>query len=174
MIRYVNAAGENETDLPWPLVDTQDGMKPYLPKAGARIPADGQVKIYEPTEDNLIITRLPNFFASDSATHPSVWPQIVCLEGSNGIGTRAAELLVQPEGLEALQSLKKRLNGATAFQALFRAYGLEKTHDGIHRYRRIELREWSVTPLAVTPQHLQRAYATAMARLTAHGGGIQI
>lgn len=120
-----------------------------------------------PSENYLLVTKLPNFLSSKRQGNPSSWPQLLVFEGNNGLGTRAVELLLQPAGLEGLDHVKSRLQGATAFQTLFRVYDIELTTQGFHRFRKIEPLDWAIEPLKVDEHTYEKAHKKAISRLYA-------
>lgn len=141
-IEYVKADGKIEQEEAWPMVDLSNG-RTYAPRpkteAGSLVKDGRTIKTFLPLDNYVTITRVPNFVGRppDKSDH-RLWPSIVVIDGSNGIGTRAAELLQQPQGLKLLQDLKQFLQGADSFQVILRAYDLEQTGKGMHRFREIE------------------------------------
>lgn len=141
-IQYVNADGKLEQEEAWPILDKRNANRPYAPKPGkyaGTLIKNPEIKAYLPMDNYLTITKVPNFVGKppNKADH-RLWPNIVVIEGSNGIGTRAAELLQLPEHLKLLEDLKRFLQGAESFQVMFRVYDLEETRTGMHRFRQIE------------------------------------
>lgn len=126
----------------WPFVDTRDGDKRIRPQTGKRITVNGDAA-YLPVDNYLLVTRLPNFltphFKTQQQFDPSVWPHLLVFEGSNGCGTRGAELLKSPAGLKALEDTKGKIGAANEFQALFRLTDIELTPAKFHRFNTIEL-----------------------------------
>jgi hypothetical protein len=120
----------------------------------------GRTNFSLPLDDYLLVTKVPNFLAKNRTGHPKTWPQLITFEGCKGLGTRAAELLVEP----AMEKLSDLLGGATAFQALFRASELHETADGVHQFTNIELLDWSVTGLdrKLTQSDFDRAHRLSL------------
>jgi hypothetical protein len=108
---------------------------------------DGK-SVRRPSTNYIIATRLPNFMDKRFArvierrSLPFA-PRLLVIEGANGIGTRAAELLVQPDGLHALEDARRRLGGhCTAFQVLFKVSILSEPDEGdFDRFKHIECEE---------------------------------
>jgi excisionase family DNA binding protein len=130
----------------WPFEDTKTGTR-IRPEPGEMFPVRGK-KAYVPKDNYLLITKFPNFLSPDFgellSLDPSVWPHLWVFEGSHGLGTRAAELLVSSAGLKALQEAERELRGATEFQVLFKVTGLDLeinalTGERFHKFHQIEL-----------------------------------
>jgi hypothetical protein len=147
----------------WPFEDTKTGTR-ITPEPGDKVPVKGQ-EAYVPKDNYLLITRLPNFVAPDFgellSRDPSVWPHLLVFEGSHGLGTRAAELLVSSVGLKALQEAERELRGTTGFQVLFRVTGLDwelndLTGKGFHKFHQIELVDDGVWPLNFLDTNIYR------------------
>jgi len=149
----------------WPYIDVKRGEELIIPDLGGGKIEVNEEDVYLPFENHLLVTRLPNFLSSKRQGHPSSWPQMLFFQANNGIGTRAAELLLQPAGLEALEHVKSKLQGATAFQALFRVYDPELTWGNFHRFRKIEPLDWAIEPLNIDDQTFERAHKKAIERM---------
>jgi hypothetical protein len=124
-------------------------------------------------DNYLLVTRLPNFLSLDftrfleEETDMSQWSSMVIFAGMNGIGTRAVELLTQPEGLALLQSIKNIVNQMPAFQLLFRVSNIklmEETDRGFYKANKIDLFH-DPAPIELTPKICWEAHKYAMARL---------
>ena len=168
-IRYTRADKRSFPTIPWPFMDKMCPDNPVTPKPGKFLEEimdqQGETRgVHLPLDNYLLVTRLPNYLGGDRQGMPSSWPQLLVFEGNNGIGTRGAELLWQPVGVEALEELKKKLEGATAFQGMFR---LSKIDEDSHRFLDIELLDWSVTPLNISREDYHKANAKVLERL--HG-----
>jgi hypothetical protein len=151
----LEGVGEVST-VNWPYIDTYRSGKTYRPepdrRQNKRLTVKGE-SVFLPYDNYLLVTRLPNFMLRDLSTldgvHPSVWPHLLVIEGNHGLGTRAVELLLQKQGLQALSDASSALRGSHAFQVLFRVEHLELTGttsaDGTplayHRFRTINLEE---------------------------------
>jgi excisionase family DNA binding protein len=148
--------------VPWPYIDTTGGIDSLIPKLDKKFKVNGG-DAYLPRNNYLLVTKLPNFLSARRQGDPITWPKMVVFEGNNGLGTRGAELLLQHEGLRALEHLdttlkKKGATGASAFQAIFEVSDIEETHDKFHRFRNIELLEESIHRLDISKQTYERAY----------------
>lgn len=139
----------------WPIVDDlrpQDQW--YVPTDDVPITITDErgdkYTLRRPGNNYLVVTRLPNFLHSSFAQVEKlkdlalgVFPKIVVIEGTNGIGTRAAELLINQQGVSELEKAKERLDDSIAFQLLFRVSGLKPVTDlsspDFDRFTRIEL-----------------------------------
>jgi len=159
----MEGAGEVGPTVNWPFEDTITGMR-IRPEPGEMVTVRVQ-KAYVPKDNYLLITRLPNFLSPDFgellSLDPSVWPHLLVFEGSHGIGTRAAELLVSSVGLKALQEAERELRGATEFQVLFRVTGFDLglndlTGESFHKFHQIELLDDGVWPLDFLDDNIYR------------------
>lgn len=151
------------TTVNWPFVDMKQNEELIIPQPGSRIEVKGK-KAYLPYDNYILVTKLPNFLSPTRQGYPRLWPQLLVFEGNNGVGTRAAELLIQPAGIEALEHLKSKLYGATSFQALFRVYDLDLTDKGYHRFSKIEPLDWAIEPLEISNLVFERAHKESIRR----------
>ena len=164
---YLETVGLVDT-VNWSYVDTYNNNKRITPQRGNQIRVTGK-DVYEPLDNYLLVTRLPNFLSAKSLAQsdPGTWPRLVALEGNHGLGTRAAELLKGASGLTALKELRSvghGLCGATAFQVLFRVTDLELVGRGrnkFHKFHSIELKPDCVQPLDIDTQLYREAHKKA-------------
>lgn len=153
----------------WPFMDTKKkqlivperGPKKSTYLSDNKIEIQGE-SVWLPYDNYLIVTKLPNFLSSRRQGHPSSWPQLLVFQGNNGVGTRAAELLLQPAGLEALEHVQSKLQGVSAFQVIFRVCDIELTKQGFHRFRKIEALDWAIEPLDIDEKIYDRAHEKAV------------
>jgi hypothetical protein len=129
------------------------------------------------SDNYLVVTKLPNFLSLDFADilkkegDVSTLPSMLVFDGMNGIGTRAVELLTQPEGLKQLERIKNEVSQLPAFQLLFRVSDFELTGEGdkaFHKANTIELIDDPV-PIDPDPAIYQKAHEYAMPRLKMEG-----
>jgi excisionase family DNA binding protein len=151
----------------WPVLDTWTGKR-LRPQPGKRISIKtGDVHL--PVDDYLIVTRIPNYLSSDFEgklqLDPTVWPYMLVFDGSHGLATRAAELLVSDAGLDALRSARNMLGRASAYQLLFRVTKVELTEGGFHRYQTIQLEDAVCLEDKIDNTTYREANKYAMARI---------
>jgi hypothetical protein len=150
----------------WPFIDTKTG-KWITVRPGDRITV-GEEDAYVPNDNYLLVTRLPNFLAPDFENMLSferyLWPHLLMFDGTHGLGTRAAELLIESGGLGVLEHVKDKLGGATAFQALFKVTDIGRTDEGFHRFHAIEPVEVATLD-HITNETYRKAHEYAMERL---------
>jgi hypothetical protein len=162
-IAYRRANNNAAPAIPWPLYDLANPDRRWTPRAAGKpigevMGDDGRLlKVYEPLNNFLIITKLPNYLCRERRGHPSAWPQLVVFDGSNGIGTRGAELLIEPQGCEILEQIKSETQGVAGFQAMLEVYDIEHTGEG-DRFTRIKLVDGSIAPLTVPSELYQAAH----------------
>lgn len=153
----------------WPLIDTHRA-EPWVVETGTRL---GGLAYDLPTywlRDNyLTITRIPNFLSVRGAdllsrqTELARWPQLVILDGRNGLGTRGAELLTMTTGDEALRGAAHAIrNFGSAYQLLFRLTNLA-TDAAFSRFVGIEFID--AFEIHIDQGVLARAFAYAQRRL---------
>ena len=177
---HLEGVGEVGT-VNWPYIDTYLPGKRYRPEPDYR--ANRQVLLnaadttYLPLSNYLLITRLPNFMVQDMSAlgdlHPNVWPHLLVVSGNHGLGTRAAELLLEGVGLRALKDAHNELGSSShAFQVLFRVTDVEleetEAENGAllayHRFHQIELE--AAQPLDhIGPSIYRRAHHRAWEEL---------
>jgi hypothetical protein len=152
----------------WSYQDTKT-RKEFAPRPSRKtIQVDGS-DVYLPKDNYLIINRVPNFLHSqfhDICTREPqrLWPSIVVFQGTHGIGTRAAELLMESDGLDVLRSLDVALREVPYFQALLRVTGIDTVGRGskaFDRFSRVEV----VDTAPIDPHHDVYLKAHARGRL---------
>lgn len=137
---YMEGAGPRSAKG-WPLIDnlTNDVIgAPITYKHDTIAVNDKRVKLVQ--SNFVLITRLPNYLDPqfpEVADKPAEWPHMLVVEGGNGIGTRAAELLASSAGLKALHNASVALADAREFQVLFEAFDLDLDLRDFHRFRGI-------------------------------------
>jgi hypothetical protein len=129
----------------WGYDDAETDGRIFPKVSDRKIRLDGATA-FLPETNYLIINRVPNVLHSDFMRtynkKQSQWPYLVLFQGTHGIGTRAAELLVQPAGLETLNKLKAKAEGVPYYQALLRVSDIRKVNSVtgyFHRFRHIEM-----------------------------------
>ncbi len=141
-IAYIMPGGRPTSSTAWPIADVRKGRVDHYYKVRVgpkRLSVQGQ-ELRTLASNFLVVTQLPNFVAVDLSTmHRAAWPYMLVFDGSNGIGTRASQLLTRPRGLEALQDAAAQLRGARYFQLLFEVYGLRRNIRGFHRFSSVRL-----------------------------------
>ena len=156
----------------WPLIDSQKSQLLTV-QVGRSVDRGLVARQAFWLEDNyLTITRLPNFLSwraanlLESNADLSTWPQLVILDGRNGLGTRGAELLTQPAGEEALRNALQEVGkfAGSAYQVLFKLTCVN-TNTGFSRFTRIDFVDAHEVRM---PQNvLREAHAYAQDQLTA-------
>lgn len=154
----------------WPIVDLAVPDQPLV-SARVRLTAEERASLppltvpsrqaFRPESNWLIITRVPNFLDPHFLRYDTfARPTLLVVEGVNGVGTRAAELLVQEAGLGALEDFSREKGAHEYFQALFEAYDYEPVSNGTHRFRRIGYEDLHLLPAETAPY--MRAHRDAM------------
>lgn len=140
---------------PYPFIDQRTGER-LAPDPDADIEPvkPNRPRLCSVANNYLLITKLPNFLLGGSGN-------IVVFEGNNGIGTRAAELLIAPESLEQLQHVKSRV-GTKPFQAVFKATAPQRTAQGD---RFTKLSYYDCQDLDIRPDQFAAAREKVEARL---------
>lgn len=152
----------------WPLIDRFSDELVGAPATNRRdtiVVNDRRVRLVK--SNFVLLTRLPNYLDPDFAEvadKPNEWPHMLVVEGGNGIGTRAAELLATASGLAALHDASVALDGAHEFQVRFEAYDVDLDLRGFHRFRSIRYvdsyRLPRTTPYAAASDYAQRRLAS--------------
>jgi hypothetical protein len=163
----------------WPLVDTKT-KKRYRganPSRNSIITASGE-EVFEPKDNWLIVTRLPNFLADLRSLpnldlrSPDTWPGLLVFEGAHGLGTRAAELLLETQGQMLIEQAEHELRrfGMEAYQLRFEVKDLEVSvadledpRKAVHRFARIDLLD--IEPLEIPAATYMLANEKAVIRL---------
>jgi hypothetical protein len=114
--------------------------------------SDGK-RVYLPETNYLIITRIPNFlsraFRTAEGRHPALWGRLVSIQATNGIGTRAAGLLLTEKGKEPLLAMKRDVGDTKAFQAIFLVSNPEKDLNAVDKFTKIEYRQSVMLDIAL-------------------------
>jgi hypothetical protein len=120
-----------------PLVDLHRRSFNSTPRASStervRDPDTG-IEYSVPYYNDLVITVVPNFLAS---TFPGRG-KLVNIQATNGIGIRAAELLLTHKGKSPLKAMMDAVSDASIFQSHFKVHNPERTSHGVHRFQDIE------------------------------------
>jgi hypothetical protein len=144
---WIMADGSLGKSMNRPVIDLDDSSKLYIPHSSTETIEVGGEHLSVPGQNDLIITRIPNFLSTqynlDRGTNPATWGSLVVIQATNGIGTRAAGLLLTSAGKEALVSANQAVSGADAFQVHFRASN-HIVSNGIHEFTEINYERSSV------------------------------
>jgi len=139
--------------VPYPYVDALHPGRLYTPKPDALISTDGPFPIYTTKNNYLLVTRLPNILGSGRP---------VLFEGNNGIGTRAAELLLDASAAQYLRAIDDEVGAHQPFQALFEATTIEATKNG---HRMTKLHEPIIHPIEISEAQYSAAREKTKAAL---------
>lgn len=163
--------GENKIICPnnWPLIDTQ-ARQPKVVSVGKRVENNStRRRTFWLADNYLTITRLPNFLSwranhlLSTRANTSSWPQLVILDGRNGLGTRGAELLTQKAGEEALHNALLAVSKfGSAYQILLKLTSIS-TDTGFSRFTCIEFID--AHEVRMSHDALKQAYTYAQQRL---------
>jgi hypothetical protein len=167
-----------DPNKPWgreliPAVDNREKIEVYH---------EGRFESIPSLSDNyLIVTKLPNFLSLNFTDilkeegDPSTWPSMLVFDGMNGIATRAVELLMQPQGVKLLDSIKNEVSRLPAFQLLFKVSDFEPTDKGdkgFHKAHTIQLWDDPIR-LDLDSAIYQKAHDYAMSRLKMAESGLR-
>jgi hypothetical protein len=174
-LAYSSQNSQAKAVLPWPIVEVDPAIgtvrRLLMPEASTVTVTVQGNRISVPRNNYVIITRLPNFLAPEfGRPHPpnhSRKPSMLVIEGTNGIGTRAVELLTTSRsGRDAILRAETALSGSKAFQVLFRVQSPLLDRRGAHRFQEIEFVDFHTMDL-VQDETLLRAHDMATHRLEA-------
>lgn len=122
--------------LGWPFVEVRDGriVRPWVPRPSPEALHISDQRYPVPDNNYLCITRMPNILSPQfpqalAEQRLQDVPYLLVIDGSNGIGTRASELLTDSRGLPILEEAATRLGGSTEFQLLFEVGAVSTTDD---------------------------------------------
>ncbi|WP_448623564.1 hypothetical protein [Geodermatophilus sp. URMC 64] len=154
----------------WPVVelDMQSGKAThyYIPRLSRESVDVQEQSLPLPSDNYLYITRLPNFLDENfDPDRRDNWRHMLLFSGSNGIGTRAAELLITSGGLDQLEEASRSLGGSREFQILLRAHQPVEENGGYHRFTRLEFIGAQPLDNLVSIENYRSAYERAQQRL---------
>jgi len=155
-VGWVMADGTLGKSLNRPLIDLNDRHSLHIPGYDKEtIVVDGE-RVHVPSDNDLVITRLPNFlskeYSIDRGRNPTTWGNLIVIQATNGLGTRAAGLLLTHVGKEALIKAKRDIpNDSHAFQVHFKVRDPFKIESGVHCFGKIDYVRSAVLTLKELP-----------------------